>query len=194
MNITIDQIKQALSHVNDPDLGKDLITLNMIDNIAIQDNIISFDLVLTTPACPMKQKMKDDCLQAIASSISPEVEVQINFTAKVVSPHTIDNEGMKKVKHIIAVGSGKGGVGKSTVAANLALALSASGAKVALVDADIYGPSIPTLFNLLHAQPKGVEEEGKTWLLPIEKHGIKLMSIGFFVDPCKAVLWRGPMA
>lgn len=194
MNITVDTIKEALSHVNDPDLGKDLVSLGMIANIKIDKHKVGFDLVLTTPACPMKQKMKQDCLDAIAKYISKDVEVEVNLTAKVRQSDTKEHESLKNVKNIILVGSGKGGVGKSTVSANLALALAKSGSKVALVDADIYGPSIPLLFNLLNVEPQGVQEGEKTWLKPVEQYGIKIMSIGFFVDPKKALLWRGPMA
>ncbi|MDE5544678.1 MAG: Mrp/NBP35 family ATP-binding protein [Bacteroidales bacterium] len=124
----------------------------------------------------------------------PAFAVDINLTSEKSAPAQSDLRQLKKVRHILAVASGKGGVGKSTVAANLALALAAQGKKVALVDADIYGPSIPTMFGIENEQPKGVEMNGQTLLLPFEKYGIKLMSIGFFVDPDKGLLWRGPMA
>ncbi|MDE7356898.1 MAG: Mrp/NBP35 family ATP-binding protein [Bacteroidales bacterium] len=138
--------------------------------------------------------MSDGCREAIARYISPDFEVEINLTSEKSAPAQTDLSQLKKVRHILAVASGKGGVGKSTVAANLALALAAQGKKVALVDADIYGPSIPTMFGIENEQPKGVEMNGQTLLLPFEKYGIKLMSIGFFVDPDKGLLWRGPMA
>ncbi|MDE5606414.1 MAG: Mrp/NBP35 family ATP-binding protein [Bacteroidales bacterium] len=194
MSITIEQVKAALSHVQDPDLGRDLVSLGMIDKLTVDGNKIRFDIVLTTPACPMKERMRCDCLAAIAQYVSPEAEVEIGFSARMRAPETREHEALKDVKHIIAVGSGKGGVGKSTVSANLALALAKTGAKVALVDADIYGPSVPTMFGLTHTAPKGVEADGKTYLVPMEQYGLKIMSIGFFVDPAKAVLWRGPMA
>ena len=194
MSITIEQVKAALSHVQDPDLGRDLVSLGMIDKLTVDGNKIRFEIVLTTPACPMKERMRRDCLAAIAQYVSPEAEVEIGFSARMRAPETREHEALKDVKHIIAVGSGKGGVGKSTVSANLALALAKTGAKVALVDADIYGPSVPTMFGLTHTAPKGVEADGKTYLVPMEQYGLKIMSIGFFVDPAKAVLWRGPMA
>ena len=194
MSITIEQVKAALSHVQDPDLGRDLVSLGMIDKLTVDGNKIRFEIVLTTPACPMKERMRCDCLAAIAQYVSPEAEVEIGFSARMRAPETREHEALKDVKHIIAVGSGKGGVGKSTVSANLALALAKTGAKVALVDADIYGPSVPTMFGLTHTAPKGVEADGKTYLVPMEQYGLKIMSIGFFVDPAKAVLWRGPMA
>lgn len=194
MSITEEQVRAALTHVQDPDLGRDLVSLGMIDKLQVDGNKIRFDIVLTTPACPMKERMRRDCLAAIARYVSPEAEVEIGFSARMRAPETREHEALKDVKHIIAVGSGKGGVGKSTVSANLALALAKTGAKVALVDADIYGPSMPTMFGLTHTAPKGVEAEGKTYLVPMEQYGLKIMSIGFFVDPAKAVLWRGPMA
>ena len=193
-NPSIEDVKAALGHVQDPELGNDLVSLNMIRNIVIKGKTIAFDLVLTTPACPLKKVMSDGCREAIARHISPDFEVEINLTSEKSAPAQTDLSQLKKVRHILAVASGKGGVGKSTVAANLALALAAQGKKVALVDADIYGPSIPTMFGIENEQPKGVEMNGQTLLLPFEKYGIKLMSIGFFVDPDKGLLWRGPMA
>lgn len=194
MKITKEQVLEALKHVDDPDFKKDLVSLNMIDNIKIDGNKISFDLVLTTPACPLKDVMKNDCLAAITKHIGPGFEVAINFESKVTSKRKDNEAFLKGVKNIIAVASGKGGVGKSTVAANLAVALSKSGAKVGLLDADIYGPSIPTMFGLEGEQPNGYEKDGKTWIIPLEKHGIKILSIGFFVDPSQALIWRGAMA
>ena len=183
-----------MSHVMDPELGADLVSLNMIQNIVVKGKTIAFDLVLTTPACPLKQVLSDNCKAAIAEYISPDYKVELNLTSSKPAQPQTDLSQLKDVKHIIAVASGKGGVGKSTVAANLALALAQEGKNVALVDADIYGPSIPTMFGLENVQPQGVQQDGKTLLLPIEKYGIKLISIGFFVDADKGLLWRGPMA
>lgn len=193
MKVTTTQVEMALSHVDDPDLKQSLTQLGMIENIAVGDDTVAFDLVLTTPACPMKQKMKDDCIEAIHNYIDPAIEVTVNFKAKVL-PAINKNDMFPGVKNIIVVASGKGGVGKSTVAVNLAIALANSGAKVGLVDADCYGPSIPIMFDLKREDIMGEEHNGKMYMLPIEKYGIKLMSIGFMVDPNKALVWRGPMA
>jgi len=194
MKISEEQILEALKHVDDPDLKKDLVSLNMIRNIKIKGNIVSFDLVLTTPACPLKGVMEKDCIDAIHKYVSEDLEVEVKMESN-VSTRRKDTEAMLKgVKNIIAVASGKGGVGKSTVAANLAIALAKTGASVGLLDADIYGPSVPIMFDLEDAKPLGKEVDGKTKIIPIEKYGIKLLSIGFFVDPQQALIWRGAMA
>ncbi|RFZ92571.1 iron-sulfur cluster carrier protein ApbC [Mucilaginibacter conchicola] len=190
MNITKEQVLQALSHVEEPDLKKDLVTLNMIQDIHIDGNKLAFSVVLTTPACPLKDLIENACRNAIGHFISKDVEVTVKMTSQVTTQR---NTGVPGVKNIIAVASGKGGVGKSTVSVNLALALAKTGAKVGLIDADIYGPSIPIMFGLEGARPMATQENGKTKIEPIEKYGIKLLSIGFFTDPNQPVPWRGPM-
>ena len=190
MEFTKEQVLQALGNVEEPDLKKDLVTLNMIQDIHIDGNKLSFSVVLTTPACPLKALIENACRNAIGHFISKEIEVTVNMTSRVTSQK---NTGVPGVKNIIAVASGKGGVGKSTVSVNLALALSKAGAKVGLIDADIYGPSIPIMFGLEKERPKATQENGKTRIEPIEKYGIKLLSIGFFTDPNQPVPWRGPM-
>ncbi len=194
MKIDNSIIVDALRHVDDPDLRKDLVTLNMIENVAIDGNKVSFDVVLTTPACPLKNQIKQACLDAIHQYVDPALEVEINMTSRVTSRRKETDAMLKEVKNIIAVGSGKGGVGKSTVAVNLAIALAKAGAKVGLIDADIYGPSIPMMFGMLTERPTGFDKDGKTYVYPFEKFGIKVLSIGFFVDQSKALIWRGPMA
>ncbi len=191
--ITTTQIEMALGHVNDPDLGRSLIELGMIENIAIDGKKVSFDLVLTTPACPMKKRMSDDCVNAIHEYVDREAEVAVNLTSR--QPAQPDpHELVPGVKNVIVVASGKGGVGKSTVAVNLAVSLAKTGASVGLIDADIYGPSIPIMFNISAEEVYGEPHGDKTYMAPIERYGIKLMSIGLLVDPEKALAWRGPMA
>lgn len=190
--ITKEQILHALGHVEEPDLKKDLVTLNMIENIEILPNKIKFDVVLTTPACPLKGHIEHACRNAIALFVSKEVEVDINMTARV---RAVETAQLSKIKNIILVSSGKGGVGKSTVAANLALALANTGAKTGLLDADIYGPSVPMMFGVEDAKPASTQTpDGKNKIVPVERFGLKLLSIGFFTDPNQPIPWRGPMA
>ena len=192
--ITQEQILAALRHVQDPDLKKDLVTLNMIENIVIDGFKVSFRLVLTTPACPLKDFLKNKCVEAIHAHVDKNADVDVEVTSRVTSGRSKIEELLKDVRNIIAVGSGKGGVGKSTVAVNLAISLAKTGAKVGLMDADIYGPSIPIMFGLQNQHPDSFEKDGKMYVRPIEKFGITLLSIGFFIDPSKALVWRGPMA
>jgi ATP-binding protein involved in chromosome partitioning len=180
--------------VNDPDLKRDLVSLNMIEEVQVEGKKVKFRLVLTTPACPLKDQIKNDCIAAIHQNVDPKAKVEIEVTSRVTSRRKENEEMLKDVKNIIAVGSGKGGVGKSTVAVNLAIALGQTGAKVGLIDADIYGPSIPMMFGLVDERPRGYDKGEKTIVIPFEKYGIRLLSIGFFVDQSKALIWRGPMA
>ena len=194
MSISKEQVLSALRHVNDPDFKKDLVTLNMIEDVVIDGKNISFKMVLTTPACPMKEMMRNSCVEAIHQYVDPSAEVEINITSNVTTRRARTAPIMPGVKNIIAVASGKGGVGKSTVAANLAVALSKLGASVGLIDADIYGPSVPIMFDVINEKPEAFEQDGRTMIRPLEKYGVKILSIGFFVDPSKALVWRGPMA
>ena len=194
MVITKEAVLKALGYVQDPDLNQDLVTLNMIKDVEVNGKKIAFTVVLTTPACPLKEKIKNDCLDAIAQHLGDDVEADINMTAEVTqNPNDLNNK-IPNIKNIIAISSGKGGVGKSTVTSNLAVALANSGAKVGIIDADIFGPSIPTMFGVEDAKPGIVEEDGKNMVLPIHRNGIKLISIGFLTPPDQAIVWRGPMA
>jgi ATP-binding protein involved in chromosome partitioning len=166
----------------------------MVKDIEINGNDVSFTIVLTTPACPMKDMMATASTNAVKLLVNKEANVKVNFTSNTSTRRTDTGDVLPKVKNIIAVVSGKGGVGKSTVAANLALALSEGGAKVGLMDADIYGPSVPIMFGVRGERPMMVDIEGKGMIIPLEKFGIKLMSIGLLVDEKNAVVWRGPMA
>ncbi|MEI6948347.1 Mrp/NBP35 family ATP-binding protein [Paraflavisolibacter sp. H34] len=192
--MTQDDVLKALSNVQEPDLGKDIVTLNMVRDIAINGNNVSFTVVLTTPACPMKDMIKHACINAIKLTINKEANVTVNFTSSTTTLRNDQGAVLPRVKNIIAVVSGKGGVGKSTVAANLALALSQGGARVGLMDADIYGPSVPIMFGVRGERPMMVEVNGKGMIVPLERYGLKLMSIGLLVDEKNAVVWRGPMA
>ncbi len=192
--MTKEQVLQALSNVQEPDLGKDLVTLNMIKDIEIDGNKVSFTIVLTTPACPMKDMMGRAATNAIELLVNKDAVVIVNFTSNTSSNRKDPKSVLPNVKNIIAVVSGKGGVGKSTVSANLAIALAQGGAKVGLMDADIYGPSVPMMFGVRGERPKMQDVGGKGMIVPMEKFGIKFMSIGLLVNEKDAIVWRGPMA
>jgi ATP-binding protein involved in chromosome partitioning len=191
--MTQDDILKALSTVQEPDLGKDLVTLNMVRDLQIDDNNVLFTIVLTTPACPLKEQIKSDCIKAI-KNINSAAKVTVTFTSSTTTLRSDKGSVLPSVKNIIAVVSGKGGVGKSTVAANLALALAQGGARVGLMDADIYGPSVPIMFGVRGERPQMTDVNGKGMIIPLERYGLKLMSIGLLVDEKSAVVWRGPMA
>jgi ATP-binding protein involved in chromosome partitioning len=192
--MTTEDILKALSNVQEPDLGKDLVTLNMVKDIEINGNAVSFTVVLTTPACPLKDMIKNACINAVKILVHKTAEVTVNFTSNTSTNRKDAKSVLSGVKNIIAVVSGKGGVGKSTVSSNLALALAAGGAKVGLMDADIYGPSQHIMFGVRGDRPLMKEVDGKGLIVPIEKFGIKMMSIGLLIDEKQAVVWRGPMA
>ena len=191
--INNEQVLKALSKVEEPDLKKDLVTLGMIRNLEISANSIRFTVNLTTPACPLKEVIKERCLTALYEDFGSDIEVVIDMTAEVTSLRENQGPVLPGVKNIVAIASGKGGVGKSTVSSNLALALARNGARVGLIDADISGPSIPTMFGVEDAQPKVTVIDGKNYLVPVERLGIKLLSIGFLAHGDTAVVWRGPM-
>jgi ATP-binding protein involved in chromosome partitioning len=187
------EVLKALSTVQEPDLKKDLVTLNMVRDIQIQDDNVSFTVVLTTPACPLKELIASDCVKAI-KNFNESTNVTVNFESSTTTIRADKSSVLPGVKNIIAVVSGKGGVGKSTVSANLALALAQGGAAVGLMDADIYGPSVPIMFGVRGERPMMADVNGKGMIIPLERYGIKLLSIGLLVDEKNAVVWRGPMA
>lgn len=191
--INKEKVLQALSTVIEPDLKQDLVTLNMIQDIEVGVNQVVFTVVLTTPACPLKERIRRECTEAIHKHLSSDVEVVVNMTADVTSTRS-NAPLLPGVKNIIAISSGKGGVGKSTVTANLAISLKNSGAKVGIIDADIFGPSIPLMFGAESMKPLISQKDGKNLINPISQFGIKMISIGFLTDPDSAVVWRGPMA
>ena len=188
-----EQVLQALSTVEDPDLKQDLVSLGMIQALQVESGQVSFGLALTTPACPLQEMLKKACVEAIHTHISSELVVDIQVTAQVTSTRA-DEPILPQVKNIIAIASGKGGVGKSTIATNIAVTLAQHGALVGLLDADIFGPSIPTMFGCEHEQPSVIQQADKQYIVPLEKHGVKLLSIGFLAPADSAVVWRGPMA
>ncbi len=191
--MTAEDVLKALATVQDPDLKKDLVTLNMVKDVSIEGDTISFAVVLTTPACPLKEMIRKDCEKAVRKIAPAEAKILIHMTSAVTSVRE-NAATLNGVKNIIAIASGKGGVGKSTVTTNLAVALARTGAKVGLIDADIFGPSIPTMFNCEREQPEVNVVNGKNVIMPLEHYGVKLMSIGFLAPPDSAVVWRGPMA
>jgi ATP-binding protein involved in chromosome partitioning len=192
--ITNEAVISALSQVEEPDLGKDLVTLNMIKDVAIDGKNVSFTVILTTPACPLKEMIEKACVNAIRLLVDKDAVVKVNMTSNVNSNRKDNKSILPGVRNIIMVASGKGGVGKSTISVNLALGLAAEGASVGLLDADIYGPSIPMMLGMRDERPKMTEIDGKGMIVPMERYGVKAMSIGLLIDEKQAVIWRGPMA
>jgi ATP-binding protein involved in chromosome partitioning len=187
-----EKILNALRQVDDPDLKKDVVTLGMVQDLKIEGKKVSFRLVLTTPACPLKDVIKNACITVIRQMVDKDLDVDVILDAAVKAGQAAQ-KGIPGIKNIIAVASGKGGVGKSTVAVNLAIALAQSGAKTGIVDADIYGPSLPTMLGLKGERPQVRQEGQKMHIIPFDKYGVKAMSVGMLVDENQPLVWRGPM-
>lgn len=195
MSISRKAIIDALSNVIEPDLKKDIVTLNLVKILDVQGQVISLEVKVSNPAMHSRMRMREACEFAIHRTFGNEWKVEV----EVIPISGDEREGdlrkvLPGVKNIIAVASGKGGVGKSTVSSNLAAGLVKRGYSVGLLDADIYGPSAPTMFDLIHEKPHVIEVDGKNKLAPIEQYGVKILSIGFFAEANQAVVWRGPMA
>lgn len=188
MSFTEDQIIEALKGVQDPDLGRDLTELGMIRDVTSDGDSITLTVMLTTPACPLKDKIGGDVKDALTTRLGAS-SVTVNFDAETRATAPTQDDLTPGVKNILLIASGKGGVGKSTVAANVALSLAKSGAKTGLLDADIYGPSMPTMMGI-HTQPEATEDKR---IIPHEKFGLKIMSMGFLLEEGQPVIWRGPM-
>lgn len=196
MQITKDQVLKALSTITLPGGGADLVSAGAIKNVLIFGAEIVLEVEITNPTLQYKKKVEVECLKTLHEQVYEKADVKVNITvnAPEQKPSRIRGNEIPGVKNIIAIASGKGGVGKSTITANLAVALADKGFKVGLVDADIYGPSMPIMFDVVNAKPKGREVEGKKKILPVESYGVKLLSIGFFANTDQAVVWRGAMA
>lgn len=186
--ITEQQVLNALSHVQEPELHRDLVTLKMIRDIGIKDGSVNFTIVLTTPACPLRGQIDSEATAAV-KAIPGVKNVSIKWDANVPTDMRISGRLQMDVRSTIAVASGKGGVGKSTVAVNIAAALAQAGARVGIMDADIYGPNIPIMLGIQDQKPMAEEDK----IIPLEAFGMKVMSMGFLVSPEQAMIWRGPM-
>ena len=190
MPVTREQVLNALKAVQDPDLKRDIVSLGFVKDVSVRDGCVAFTIELTTPACPVRDLMKDEARQAVRS-LPGVSQVEITMTSQVRTSIPTQGTGglIPTIKNVIPIASGKGGVGKSTVSANIALALVRSGARVGLMDADVYGPSVPTILGI-NLQPE-VDDHNR--ITPVTQEGLKVISMGFFMKPEEAVVWRGPM-
>jgi len=188
MTVTPDQVLDALRAVEDPDLHRDIVALGFVKDLAVEGQVVTFKVELTTPACPVKDILYEQCI-SVVKALPGVAEVRVEMTAQVRQKPSDAEDLIPGVRQCIAVGSGKGGVGKSTVTVNLAVALAERGAKVGLLDADVYGPSIPLMMGVQNERPFTRDQK----IVPIERFGVKMMSIGFLLEDGQAVLWRGPM-
>ena len=196
MNYNYENVLQSLKQVVHPENGKDIIELGMVENLVVEVDKISFSLSAKKPNDPLLSSIKKAAVIALKNTFGPGVEgkISILITTPAINIKTVISGPLAGVKNIIAIASGKGGVGKSTVAVNLAVALAKTGASVGLLDADVYGPSIPKMFALEGEKPLIRQDNNRELMVPIEKYGVKILSLGFFINPDDALVWRGPMA
>ncbi|PQB05841.1 Mrp/NBP35 family ATP-binding protein [Aureitalea marina] len=191
-------VLRALESITLAGEGQNMVASGAVQNVVSFANEVIVDLKMSTPAMHIKKRAEADVIKVIKEQVSPDAEVTVNIKveapAKPQNPNLIKGKPIPGIKNIIAVASGKGGVGKSTITANLAVTLSNMGFKVGILDADIYGPSIPLMFDVFNERPLSVNVDGKSKMKPIENYGVKVLSIGFFTKPNQAVIWRGPMA
>lgn len=198
MSFSNTDILNTLRTIIHPETGQSIVAMGMVDNIWFEGNKAGFTLSFKKANDPFIESLKRACVQAIEQKYPNQIEVRGNIEVKVPERKAVEkkdsSKALENVKNIIIVASGKGGVGKSTIAVNLSVALAKTGAKVGLVDADIYGPSIPLMFNLENQRPLVRKIDGEDWITPVENFGVKVLSIGFFINPQDALVWRGPMA
>jgi len=197
MSFTKQDIYKALETITEPGEGKSLIENNNIKNIVIFGKEVDIDVTISNPTLQAKKKVEEEIKKAIHTHVDTEIKVRVNVkvTAKPKEkPNQIKGSPIPNIKNIIAIASGKGGVGKSTVTANMAISLAKMGFKVGVLDADVYGPSIHLMFDVANEKPISVKVDGRSKMKPIENYGVKLLSLGFFTNPNQAVIWRGPMA
>lgn len=191
--ITHKEVLEALSFVIEPDLKKDIVSLNLVEDLTLEGNVIRFQLRISNPALHNKKRVVEACEHHIHRNLGEAFELDVTVLP-LAKNNSNDASALSGIKNVIAIASGKGGVGKSTVTANLAVAMAKKGFKVGLLDADIYGPSVPLMFNVEQEKPVPVQIEGKSLIQPVESYGVKVLSIGFFAGTDQAVVWRGPMA
>jgi ATP-binding protein involved in chromosome partitioning len=194
MSISENQVLELLRKVIHPATGKDIIAMNLVNNLNVEENAIGFTLEFPSFNDPLKSSIKKACTKMLQDTLGNDLKIEIELVTPVKPLASAPRQYLPGVRNIIAIASGKGGVGKSTVAVNLAVAFAATGARVGLIDADIFGPSVPKMLNAEFVNPFVNKINGKDMIVPVEKYGIKALSIGFFVNPNEATIWRGPMA
>jgi len=197
MNFKKQEIYSALEKISAPGEGKNLIDSNSISNIVVFGNEVVVDVTIGNPTLQAKKKMEVEIMKIIHAEVGQKIDVKVNVKTKAFDAKAaaiVEDKSIPGIKNIIAIASGKGGVGKSTITANIAVSLSKMGFKVGILDADVYGPSMPIMFDVVKERPLSVNIDGKSKMQPVENYGIKILSLGFFTDPNQAVIWRGAMA